>query len=171
VGIEQYLVGEDCWYVSAGGATAPSFRLVMGEKIPLVQPLKNPNVPESFRFNRGSVELLVWCSWRLQTPSSVLATSDQGPGWVEQLQGLIGQSVTGVVCSPPAWDLRISFADGTELLVFCDHADDESSIAQNWELYLPERVIRTGPGSAWEETTEPEIEEGSPGETKSDDDE
>jgi hypothetical protein len=93
--------GVRCWHVSAGASTASSFMLVFGDKIRRDRPLRNPSQPEAFRIHKGSVQLLVWCSWRLQNASSVLASSDQGPGWVEQLQELIGQTVTDLVCLPP----------------------------------------------------------------------
>ena len=146
--------GAACWHVSAGGATAPSFMLVLGDKVPRAQPLQNPAQPECFRNHRGSIELLVWCSWRLQTTSSVLAASDLGTDWTEQLAKLVGQSVVTATCSPPAWDLRITFTGELELLVFCDHAAVTAPIAQNWELFLGGKIISAGPGSSWQ--VEPE---------------
>ena len=149
--IVEAILGLPCWHVSAGGSSAPSFVLVLGRKERRAVPLRNPAQPEAFRLNRGAVELLVWCSWRLQDDRAVFASSDQNTGWVEELRKLCGQSVTSVECSPPAWDLQISFSGGSTLVVFCDHVDEESSMAQNWELYVPGRVIRTGPGTTWEE--------------------
>ena len=151
----EMLEGLNCWHVSAGGSTAPSFKLVLGEKVPRAVPLRNVAQPEVFRLHRGSVELLVWCSWRLQTEDTVLATSDQGPGWVESLARLINGTVSHVTCSAPAWDLRLKFVGDMELLVFCDHFDSESSTLENWELYSPAGVVRAGPGAKLDEQLAP----------------
>ena len=80
------LLGQPCWHVSAGGATAPSFVLVLGGRVPRDVPLTNPAQPDDFRHNRGAVELLVWSSWRLQRGPSVLATSDQGEAGLPALR-------------------------------------------------------------------------------------
>lgn len=145
------ILGVECWHVSAGGAVGPSFTLVLGEKVRRQHPLRNAAQPEEFQRSRGSVELLVWCSWRLQDASSVLATSDQAKDWVVALRELVGATVVAVECTPPAWDLRLEFSNGHVMMIFCDHGDEGASIAQNWELFLPTTTIRTGPGSTWEE--------------------
>jgi hypothetical protein len=152
VSVERRLVGQRCWHVSAGESTLPSFTLVLGDMIRRQRPLRNQSQPETFRLNRGSTELLVWCSWRLQDADSVLASSDQGTEPLTELQQLIGQSVVSVECTPPAWDLRLRFSNERVLVVFCDHADEGASIAQNWELYSVDKTIRTGPGVEWEES-------------------
>lgn len=150
--ISKLLAGLRCWHVSGGGAAGASFRLVLGDQIPREQPVRNPAHPESFRMNRGAAELLVWCSWRLERFTDVLASSDQERLGVSMLMRLVGTEITNLECVAPAWDLRIDFSDGHRIVVFCDHVDPGSSIAQNWELYLLDRVIRTGPGAVWEES-------------------
>jgi hypothetical protein len=145
------LVGQKCWYVSAGGKTAPSFMLALGDQVPRERPLRNPAQSPEFRKFRGSVELLVWCSWRLQRSAAVLASSDQGATGLPALQAIINLSVTDVVCSPPAWDLLVRFSDGLELVVFCDHVAPDASIEQNWELWSPQGHVGTGPGAEWGE--------------------
>lgn len=140
------LAGEKCWHVSAGGASAPSFLLVLGGKIPRDNVLQNPAQPDEFRRNRGSVELLVWCSWRLQGPSSVLASSDQENG-TALLGDLTGQTIGAVTSLPPAWDLSIQFSDGRQLAVFCDHLEAGSPIETNWELWTNGKHLIAGPGA------------------------
>jgi hypothetical protein len=142
------MVGAVCWHVSSGGATAPSFVLVLGDKILRSSPLKNPAQPEEFRNNRGSVELLVWSSWRLQTATDVLASSDQGDVGLNVLRRLVGLKIISASTKPPAWDLFIQFSDGTELLTFSDHVAPDASIDQNWELWAENRRLGAGPGSA-----------------------
>lgn len=138
------MIGERCWHVSGGGVTVPSFKLVLGEKVRRPQPLKNRLQPKIFRENRGSVELLVWCSWRLQTSERALGTSDQGEIGISEVRKLVGAEVIDVECKPPAWDLRLAFSDGRILVVFCDHLQPEASFSQNWELWLPNLNLTAG---------------------------
>jgi hypothetical protein len=145
------LAAQKCWYVSVGGSTAPSFMLVLGEKVPLDRPLKNPRHPPEFRTHRGSVELLIWCSWRLQRSAEVLASSDQDITEFLPLKGIEGSTITDVVCSPPAWDLLLRFSNGLELAVFCDHVEPGASMSQNWELRGPDGYVGVGPGAEWGE--------------------
>lgn len=136
------LAGKRCWHVSAGGVTAPSFLLVLGAQVPRAEPLRNESQPPNFRHNRGSVELLVWCSWRLQTPERVLASSDQETEGVIVLKRLIDTEVVAVKRWPPASDLQLDFSDGRTLMVFCDRVE-----AENWELWIPGWTATAGPGS------------------------
>lgn len=145
------LVGQRCWYVSAGGSTAPSFALVLGNQIPRDRPLANAAHPTEFRENRGSVELLVWCSWRLERAAEVLASSDQESAGLSTLKDLVGASIVEATCSPPAWDLRVRFSNGLIVAVFCDHVQPEASVSQNWELWSPIGYVGTGPGADWTE--------------------
>lgn len=145
------LLGQKCWYVSAGGASAPSFRLAFGERVPLERRLRNPTNSTEFQKFRGSVELLVWCSWRLQRPGAVLASSDQGASGLSALDAIVNSTVTDVTCSLPAWDLLVRFSGGLELAVFCDHVAPDASIDQNWELWSPSGYVGTGPGTTWGE--------------------
>lgn len=141
------LVGKKCWHVSAGPPTAPSFLVALGEKIPRRLALKNQAQPDAYARFRGSVELLVFCSWRLQTADEVLATSDQEELGLEPLRRLVGAEVVAVSCAGPAWDLQVDFADGRTLLVFCDRLAPGSSPETNWEIFLPDTVASAGPGS------------------------
>ena len=125
------LVGEKCWHVSAGGVTAPSFLLAFGERILRARVLKNKAQPVIYRKFRGSLELLVWCTWRLQTEKSVIGSSDQGELGIVELRKLLGAEVADVKCQPPAWDLCVEFVDGRTLMVFCDHVAPDASCDSN----------------------------------------
>jgi hypothetical protein len=155
--VVQTLVNQICWHVSAGGATVPSFQLVMGTRIPRRAPLENLAQPQEFRLNQGSHSLLVWCSWRLQKPDRVLATSDDVDS-IGALDGLVGAGVVAVRCSPPAWDLELQFTNGLLLVVFCDNYGSCPSASRNWELWVPGVYVEAGLGGAWLE--EPDEEPG-----------
>lgn len=145
------LLGQLCWYVSAGGVTAPSFTLVLGDMIPRKRVLKNTAHPLEFRENNGSVEFLIWCSWRVQRGSKLLASSAQEESELQVLRQIQGSKVVDACCSPPAWDFWIRFSNDLELAVFCDHIESDSSIPQNWELWGPQGYVGTGPGATWTE--------------------
>ena len=145
----QSLVSRRCWYVSSGGATAPSFMLIVGDKIPRDRELRNRHHPEDYRQNRGTHELLVWCSWRLQTNNEVLASSDQETDENSPLLALAGGEIAAVEVSSPAWDIRITFNDGRVLVVFCDHVPPAPSASRNWECWLPGHYVEAGPGTIW----------------------
>ena len=142
------MVGQPCWHVSAGGATAPSFVLVLGGRVPRDVPLTNPAQPEDFRRSRGEVELLVWSPWRLQRGPSALATSDQGEPGMAALRSLVGVVVDSVACAAPAWDLTIGFSDGSELVTTSDPLEASASVEARWELWARGRYLRAGPGEA-----------------------
>lgn len=150
-GIVRSLIGQRCWYVSAGGVTWPSFVLVCGDMIARELPLSNPAHPEPFKSNRGSVELLIWCSWRLQTDSRVLASSDEAESGAKALIALVGTTLTEARCSAPAWDLALAFSSGLAIQVFADNHGPEPTASQNWELWVPGMYVRAGVGEAWEE--------------------
>lgn len=147
----QQLVGQRCWYVNSGGSTWPSFTLVCGDAIPRDMPLRNRAHPEAFRWNRGSVELLVWCAWRLQTASSVIATSDDEETAARSLDVLTGATVVRATCTPPAWDLELAFSSDLVLKVFADRHARDRGIAENWELWIPGAHACAGPGVVWEQ--------------------
>jgi hypothetical protein len=83
----------------------------------------------------------------LQQGEVVLAASDQGEDGVAQLQGLVGLTVLSVKALGPAWDLRIAFDDGKELVTFSDHVQPNASIDTNWELWAGGSHLSAGPGS------------------------
>jgi hypothetical protein len=149
--IVQALVGQRCWYVSAGGVTWPSFVLVCGEMIARDMPLRNQVHPDTFRNYRGSVELLVWCSWRLQTDAAVLASSRDDEPCARTLDQLVGATVSRASCSSPAWDLELAFSNGLTIEVFADSHGPDASPSRNWELWVPGTCVQAGPGEAWEE--------------------
>ncbi|HEU4730472.1 MAG TPA: hypothetical protein VFT22_21385 [Kofleriaceae bacterium] len=148
--IVQQLVGQRCWYVSVGGTTWPSFTLVCGEPIPRDMPLGNRAHPEQFRTHHGSVELLVWCAWRLQTGSSVIVSSDDEEAAARALDVVTGTTVVSAHCAAPAWDLDLVLSGDQVLKVFSDRHARDRGIRHNWELWVPGVHACAGPGAAWE---------------------
>jgi len=142
------LQGLPCWYVSCGGCTMPSFQLALGNKVPRQTPLKNPAQSEEFRCFEGEVNLLVWCSWRLDGIDAPLTSSDDVEvSVVSRLSQLIGASVTNAATVAPAWDLNLDFSNGLRLCVFCDHVPGEPSFDGNWELWQRNLTAFVGPGA------------------------
>jgi hypothetical protein len=150
-GVVQQLVGQRCWYVSVGGTTWPSFILVCGDVVPRDMPLRNRMHPEHFRYNQGSVELLVWCAWRLQTGSAVIASSDDEEAAARALDVLTDATVVSAHCAAPAWDLDLVFSSQLVMKVFADRHGRDRGIRQNWELWTPGAHACAGPGAAWEQ--------------------
>ena len=145
------LKGQSCWHVSAGGSTWPTFLLACGEKIPRERELSNLAQAFEYRQNRGSVELLVWCSWRLElgllfTASSSTEEDSSRPN----LEGLIGRSVVNVTCDCSFGDLKIDFSEGQRLSIFCDILANKDNSLPNWELWEPNNYCRIGPGNELE---------------------
>jgi hypothetical protein len=146
--IRDALLGKRCWYVSCGRAASSTFQLALGEKVPRSRPLRNPNHPPEYRDNEGEANLLVWCSWRLDNAAGPISSSDDEVKHVENvLRRLIGAEVTEVLLDLPGWDLRLDFANGLRLSVFCDHLPGDPSFDGNWELWLKDTVVVIEAGS------------------------
>jgi hypothetical protein len=144
----QALLGKRCWYASCGGAAGPTFELAFGRKIPRRFPVKNDKHSEEFRKFEGEANLLVWCTWRLDNPTSPIASSDDTHEHVRAgLEQLVNADITAIDVESPAWDLKIDFSNDLRLRVFCDHLPGDPSFDGNWELEQPDSVIAVGPGS------------------------
>jgi hypothetical protein len=145
----ESLRGLRCWYVSCGGAAGPTFQLALGEKVPRTTPLKNPTHPEEYRRYEGKANLLVWCTWRLDSPDRPLTSSDDSEkSLVGELGKLVGAAVESATVQAPAWDLDVGFSGGLRLRVFCDHVPGDPSFDGNWELWGREAVALVGPGAS-----------------------
>jgi hypothetical protein len=148
--IDEVIVGlrKKCWYVSCGGAAGRTFQLAMGEKVRRTIPLRNPAATEEFRVYEGASNLLVWCSWRLDSSVAPLTSSDDTTEHVvDTLRGLIGRTVENVRVDVPGWDLHLQFTGGLTLHVFCDHLPGDPSFDGNWDLSLTDKMIAVGVGS------------------------
>lgn len=142
------LARKKCWYVSCGGAAAATFQLALGKKLRRAMPTPSPkNAADEFDEFEGEANLLVWCSWRLDSPGAPVASSDDSGEHVSQsLQRLVGQVTEDVSIDLPGWDVTLRFTGGLVLRVFCDHVHDPS-FDGNWDLFAGDRVISAGPAS------------------------
>ena len=124
------------------------FELAFGDKVPRKTPIQNEAYDEEFRRFEGSVNLMVWCTWRLDIESGCVVSSDGDDDEIGNgLRALMGSSVTEVSIVQPAWDLVLRFNGGMRLTVFCDHVGRNPSYDGNWYLTLPDRLYYAGPGT------------------------
>lgn len=147
--VRSSLIGLPCWYASAGGQHVGStFSLAFGQKVLRRVPLTNPAHSEEYRRYEGEVNLVVWCTWRLDGPDEPESSSDDTEqGILSALEGLIGAQVVDAVIERPAWDLGLLFSPFHRLQLFCDHVPGEPSFDGNWELHARDRAFYFGPGS------------------------
>jgi hypothetical protein len=152
--IAATLIGKKCWHVSCGGAAVNTFQLALGAKIRRAESISLRGRADEFDQFEGEANLLVWCTWRLDTDASPLSSSDDvQENVVAALQRLVGHKVANVQVDLPGWDLRIDFSGGLRLRVFCDHVPGDPSFDGNWDLFLPDRIFSVGVGSQCESET------------------
>lgn len=144
------IVNLKCWYVNAGRGVGSSFSISLGNKIPRKMPLRNSFHTEEYRKYEGEVNLLIWCTWRLEHMGNPILSSDDDDEKIEKILGvLVGKEVITVDVFPPVWDLRILFSDDYRLNVFCDHLPGNPSFNGNWDLKIKNKILFAGPGKEW----------------------
>jgi len=150
--LRSQLVGLECWYASFGGKHVGStFSLAFGDRIPRAVPLSNSAHSEEFRNYEGSANLVVWCSWRLDSQESPESSSDDTDEGIKRaLNGIVGAKVVDVVVERPGWDLRLLLFPYQVLRVFCDHVPGDPSFDGNWELHTVKEAYYFGPGFTME---------------------
>jgi hypothetical protein len=145
------LVGMKCWHVGAGNGTGSSFHLALGKKVPRRVPLRKAPEGDEYREFEGEASILVWCTWRLDSPISPISSSDEGSEVLARaLEILVGQEILEVVALPPAGDLCILFSNDLALRVFCDHIPGDPSFDGNWQIRVRNMVAAAGPGYQWQ---------------------
>jgi len=125
------LVGEECWGVVCGEGSGSILGLYIGVRTLKPKPEKNPHLSELVRLYDGAYSMLIWCPWRIDAESEVIAGSymsnaNDGP-MVKGSQTICGQRITAVSCSTPAFDLRLDFENKHALVIHC------TSIARDYE--------------------------------------
>lgn len=125
------LVGEECWGVVGGGGTGSVISLKIGARTLKHKPLNNPHLSDLVRKYDSAYSLMLWCPWRIDSNSNVVSgshmeNSNEGP-MIRGYKSILGQKITTVTCSAPAFDLRLEFANRHTLLVHC------SSIGKAYE--------------------------------------
>jgi hypothetical protein len=134
------IVGKQCWGVTGGGAAGSVIKLSIGNKIPKLSALTNPLLSEDLRKYDGEIELMITCSWRLDSDDEVVCSwtdehSDGGP-MLSGLDKLLGRRIKRVAVSRPAMDLCIEFEGMLILKVFCDRTNRDQD-SENYVLFLP----------------------------------
>jgi hypothetical protein len=137
-----------CWYVGTGGAVGTSFTLHFGAKIPRERPLKNPAVTDDFRCYEGEHILLVWCSWRLDGPLDILASSDSSCATASQTlqEQLTSRKLVSATAFNRAFDVALEFEGELQLRIFCDRFAGNGESGMNWQLETGRHIIVVGPG-------------------------
>lgn len=142
------LIGLDCWYVSTGGSAKSTFQLALGEKVCRLNPLKNTAHSDEFRQFEGSVNIFVWCAWRLDGSHGPLTSWDDTEQSIkDSLRNLLGNTIEHADIMPNTWDISIRFSNQLCLRVFCDHVPGDPSFDGNWDLRTQTAVIAFGPGA------------------------
>lgn len=92
--------------------------------------------------------LRVECAWRIETPSHVLAASeDTRTTLATQVATLVGCTVRDVEISVPALEMRLVFNSWKQLTIFPVFADSKEY--DNWTIHLADgQVLVAGPGAA-----------------------
>lgn len=115
------LVGQKCTEI-----TNPYGSIVMIDFGPMAHPEGEP--PDALR---GWRQLTVYSPWRVESPQEVAYDWNVDGGAAGLLpalvQSLVGQHVIDAETQPPAWDLVVSWSDGTRLVVFGDSTSHRDS--------------------------------------------
>jgi hypothetical protein len=81
----------------------------------------NATLTEEERHWRPSLDILIKCSWRLQSAKSVMAAGFDGGLALRQL---VGRAVEDVQTEAPGWDLALRLSGDLCLMVFADETRD-----------------------------------------------
>jgi len=142
--VKETLLNHTCWHVNYGRVGAV-FELAFEPKVRRKIPLTPSDYSDEFRHFEGEANLMVWCSWRLDSKEGPLASSDDESG-SELLVRLIGLKVTALWINISTWDLILRFGDEFLVNVFCDHLPGNPSYDGNWYLTVKGSLLRAGPG-------------------------
>lgn len=117
------LVGEECWGVVCGAGSGSILGLEIGARTRRRKPINNSHLSELVRNYKGAYSMLVWCPWRIDFASTVVAGSymenaNDGPMVTGSLS-ICGQRISAVTCSGPAFDLRLDFENRHALVIHC----------------------------------------------------
>jgi hypothetical protein len=131
------LVGQPCWGVLAGAGTGSHFDLQLGAMISRVTPRRNSTLAPRVRDHDPDLSLFVTCSWRIDSPDSVVGGCWEGNGpagsMLGSLHSLVDQTIAAASATGPARDLEVCFSNGHVLRVFCDQTD-ELEPADNYSI-------------------------------------
>ncbi len=140
------LISKKCWGYVAGAGVGSIIKIALGKKIKRKVPSKNKHISEEMRNNTAEYSLLITCTWRLDSPNSIICSSknsnkNDGP-MVQGLKSILNRTVISVKCFEPAYDLVINFEGNYSLKIFCDETNsDEGEDFENYSFYTPECVF------------------------------
>ncbi len=139
--ITSALLGRKCWRVFCGGSVGTTFQLALGRVL-----LRHPGVGKrklsGLSRYEGEIGLLVWCSWRLDSPRGpVTSSEDESPALVEGLKLLEGKKTLRVSIRD-GWYMRLDFSGGLTLAIFPNQVGSRESL--NWSAWTPHKHYSIG---------------------------
>lgn len=141
------LIGQRVWGIVTGEGTAISMEL--GEKVLLVERIRNPLLPEEVRSHEGRFSLFVTYPWRLETATSIVCGSgdDMTPNSesARSLNAIAGASVTSIRAIPPGFDLVLQLGNGLALRTFCEVGHPSSE--DNYSVFVQDSIYTVGAAS------------------------
>lgn len=134
-------LGETCWRASL--SYGDELSLHIGARIPYSQ--KSMLGKEKGEWILGTRAT----SWRLDSSSETLATSEDEPEILKQkIQAIENTRITALSTSYPELALTVIFNNGCKLILF-PRAEDNSDLPY-WEIFTPSgMVLKVGPGAIW----------------------
>lgn len=138
----QKLIGKECWGIVQSSGSYISFDF--GGKIPRKVPVDNENLSEDVRNFESEYSFFILCVWRIDSQNEVIFGS-----WTEyeivkeNINDIIGQKITKIELSEPAFDLSITFSNNLKLVIFCDQTNVEDS-NDNYNFFTPEIIYTVG---------------------------
>jgi hypothetical protein len=140
------LLGESLWDVVAGETTGSNVLFKFGRRFRARDVYTKPTPSEEDIFV-GELELMVWCSWRIETGEARLLCGcgdlhNEGGPMLTGLQKLVGDTVAEVSLGP-FLDLLIVLSSRRKLRLFCDRKEDDLEWAHYslTTVYEHERVL------------------------------
>lgn len=135
--------GRECWSIIGGASTGSAISMRFGNRVPLHRRLKNPTLSLEEQTFDGERSLIVYCDWRLDRGSGVVCTSqtvnDVGALDLSAFNLIKGQIVQDIEFTSRMYDLRMQFANGYHLSVFCDLAAEHDG--PNYIMFNPKTCI------------------------------
>ncbi len=130
------LIKTKCWSFIAGEGSGSVISLDFGEKVLRKKPCRNKYLSEIQRKFKGEYSLLIYCSWRFDSPNKILCGSKDsnhadGP-LLKGLKHIVDKSVVSVNVYSPAYDIVLGMSDGFTLKIFCD----ETNISEPFDNFI-----------------------------------
>ena len=124
----EVLLDKEIWGVIASVKTGYSFRLCIGNKIPLSAPLKGRFLSETVRNNKSEQFIVVEnAAWRLNDIGRVICSSksenSDDSKMIKGLNNLIGAKIQKLSLEFPGGDLLILLDNNLQLAIFSDCVD------------------------------------------------